>query len=99
MLVIPGTALVSRIWTSEAFFAFCCAEAANKARHSNAMVETLMRLSVSGAFPYVGGRGCSRMSFGRGDGRWKRRRRGEKVKGSEHGDSGDEEEALTSHRR
>src|SRR5260370_35502182 len=72
MLVIPRTAVLSRIWTSEAFFAFCCAEAANKARHSNAMVETLMRLSVSGAFPYVGrmmGVGYTALRYNRGSGR------------------------------
>src|SRR5450759_3654979 len=58
ILAASRTALVSKIWTSAGFFAFCCAAAANKARHSNAMVETLMRPSVSGAFRHLGiGRG------------------------------------------
>src|ERR1035438_1706238 len=50
ILAPSRTALVSRIWTSADFPGFCCAVAANRARHSSTMVEDLMDLSVSGGF-------------------------------------------------
>src|ERR1019366_9282089 len=60
ILAASRTALVSRIRTSDGFPAFCCAEAANKARHSSTIVETLMGFSVSGGFRHLGipGRGA-----------------------------------------
>src|ERR1035441_9758681 len=48
ILAPSRTALVSRIWTSADFPGFCCAVAANVARHSSTMGENLIGPSVAG---------------------------------------------------